>query len=88
MRLDNELCCQADEGGGFRTRAILCMPIKNASGKVIGVSQLVNKLDGTTFTKNDENLFEVSYFSFQPVLHDWCKQKAVVCVILSVGWCI
>ena len=29
----------------------------------------------------------LSYFSFQPVLHDWCN-KAVVCVILSVGWCI
>ena len=24
----------------------------------------------------------LSYFSFQPVLHDWCN-KAVVCVILS-----
>ena len=29
----------------------------------------------------------LSYFSFQPVLHD-CSTKAVVCVILSVGWCI
>ena len=29
----------------------------------------------------------LSYFSFQPVLHVWCN-KAVVCVILSVGWCI
>ena len=26
-------------------------------------------------------------FSFQPVLHDWLT-KAVVCAILSVGWCI
>ncbi len=37
------------------------MPIKNALGKVIGVSQLVNKLDHTTFNKNDENLFEVRF---------------------------
>ena len=29
----------------------------------------------------------LSYFSFQSVLHDWCN-KAVVCVILSVPWCI
>ena len=29
----------------------------------------------------------LSYFSFQPVLHDWCN-KAVICAILSVGWCI
>ena len=30
-------------------------------------------------------------FPFQPVLHDWCNNgvtKAVVCAILSVGWCI
>ena len=30
----------------------------------------------------------LSYFSFQPVLHDWCKTKAILCAILSVGWCI
>lgn len=35
------------------------MPIKNAGSNVIGVAQLVNKLDGTAFNKNDENLFEV-----------------------------
>ncbi|XP_064594905.1 dual 3',5'-cyclic-AMP and -GMP phosphodiesterase 11-like isoform X2 [Liolophura sinensis] len=44
--------------GNFRTHSILCMPIKNACGQVIGVSQLVNKLDQTPFNKNDENLFE------------------------------
>ena len=27
----------------------------------------------------------LSYFSFQPVLHDWCNK---VCAILSVGWYI
>ena len=36
------------------------MPVKNAQGRVIGVSQLVNKQDGTSFNKNDENFFEVS----------------------------
>ena len=30
----------------------------------------------------------LSYFSFQLVLRDWCNTKAVVCAILSVGWCI
>ena len=29
----------------------------------------------------------LSYFYFQPVLHDWQK-NAVVCVILSMGLCI
>jgi len=35
------------------------MPIKNAQGQVIGVTQLINKLDATAFNKNDENLYEV-----------------------------
>lgn len=46
---------------GFKHSAILCMPIRNASGRIIGVSQLVNKIQGGHFTKNDENLFEVSF---------------------------
>ena len=45
---------------GFRTRSILCMPIRDAQRQVIGVAQFVNKLDGTAFTSNDENIFEVS----------------------------
>ncbi|GFR65885.1 phosphodiesterase [Elysia marginata] len=49
---------KVDEGSDFVTRSILCMPIKNVNGKVIGVSQLVNKMDGSAFNKNDENLFE------------------------------
>lgn len=43
---------------GFRHQSILCMPIKNASGLIIGVSQLVNKMNGRPFSRNDENLFE------------------------------
>ena len=31
--------------------------------------------------------WDKGYFSFQPELHDLCN-KAVVGIILSVGWCI
>lgn len=54
------LTFQADEESAFQTKSILCMPIKNSNNRVIGVAQLTNKLDGTIFNKNDENLFEVS----------------------------
>ncbi|PFX27035.1 dual 3',5'-cyclic-AMP and -GMP phosphodiesterase 11-like isoform X1 [Stylophora pistillata] len=47
-----------DQASGFVTQTILCMPIKNSSEEIIGVVQLLNKLDGTAFNKNDENLFE------------------------------
>ncbi|XP_048589168.1 dual 3',5'-cyclic-AMP and -GMP phosphodiesterase 11 isoform X2 [Nematostella vectensis] len=52
------LYSQVDQVSGFTTKTILCMPIKNASGDIIGVVQLLNKVDGTPFNKNDENLFE------------------------------
>ena len=48
------------EQNGFKVCSILCMPIQNACGQTIGVSQLINKLDRTPFNKNDENIFEVS----------------------------
>jgi len=47
-----------DEGSGFRTKTILCMPIRNAAGDLIGVVQLLNKMDGSPFNENDENFFE------------------------------
>lgn len=30
-----------DEGTGFRHKSILCMPIKNSSGDIIGVIQVI-----------------------------------------------
>jgi sigma-B regulation protein RsbU (phosphoserine phosphatase) len=36
-----------DLASGYRTRSMLCVPIKNRGGKVVGVLQLLNKLTGT-----------------------------------------
>ena len=44
----------ADQKTGYRTRTILCMPVFNSSGKLIGVSQLINKQQGQ-FTTLDES---------------------------------
>ncbi|CAD5116850.1 DgyrCDS5694 [Dimorphilus gyrociliatus] len=49
---------KVDDETDFKTKSILCIPIKNAQDQVIGISQMVNKLDGTAFNKNDENLME------------------------------
>lgn len=38
---------------GYRTRTVLCMPVHNAKGELIGVTQLINKHQGT-FTTSDE----------------------------------
>ncbi len=42
---------------GFRTKSILCTPLRTVSGKKIGVSQLLNKIDGK-FNEEDLELLE------------------------------
>ncbi|NMF83301.1 GAF domain-containing protein [Nodosilinea sp. P-1105] len=43
----------ADKRTGYRTRTILCMPVFDSGGKLIAVTQLINKAQGT-FTGSDE----------------------------------
>ncbi|XP_051965932.1 cGMP-dependent 3',5'-cyclic phosphodiesterase-like, partial [Xyrauchen texanus] len=45
-----------DDSTGFRTRNILCFPIKDENGEVIGVAELVNKTNGPWFNRFDEDL--------------------------------
>lgn len=40
---DSEVSRTADRENGYRTCSLLCMPIFNAEGELIGVTQLVNK---------------------------------------------
>ncbi|GIY63836.1 dual 3',5'-cyclic-AMP and -GMP phosphodiesterase 11 [Caerostris darwini] len=56
---DDRFDPSVDEDSNFRHHSILCMPITNASKNIIGVSQIINKLNGTPFTKDDENIFEI-----------------------------
>ncbi len=42
-----------DKRSGFRTRTMLCMPMKNRHGKIVGVFQIINKKEGM-FDKEDE----------------------------------
>lgn len=46
-----------DQETGFKTRSILCAPIRTAKGEVIGVIQALNKLKGR-FLKKDLSLLE------------------------------
>lgn len=43
----------SDKRTGYLTRNILCMPVFNSSGALIGVTQLINKHQGS-FTNSDE----------------------------------
>ncbi len=44
-----------DLSTGYRTKTILCMPIKNINDEIIGAFQVLNKNDGY-FTREDEDL--------------------------------
>ncbi|MGG6293188.1 GAF domain-containing protein [Leptolyngbya sp. AN02str] len=44
----------ADQLTGYQTHTILCMPVFNSEGKLIGVTQLINKLQGTFNTSDEE----------------------------------
>ncbi len=44
-----------DKQTGYRTRSIMCVPMKNHHGRTLGVIQVLNKRDGY-FTMEDESL--------------------------------
>ena len=46
-----------DRQTGFRTRSILCLPVKNRNGEVFAVAQLLNRRDGQPFDTYDEERF-------------------------------
>jgi GAF domain-containing protein len=46
-----------DQQTGFRTRSILCLPVKNLQGEVFAVAQLLNRKDGKPFDAHDEQRF-------------------------------
>jgi HD-GYP domain-containing protein (c-di-GMP phosphodiesterase class II) len=45
-----------DKQTGYRTKAILCVPMRSIEGEVVGVVQALNKADGTHFDGEDEEL--------------------------------
>ncbi|TRY74606.1 hypothetical protein TCAL_00771, partial [Tigriopus californicus] len=52
-----------DKMTGYRTKSMLCNPIKDTNGDVIGVAQVINKAFDGTFNQNDEALFD-KYLQF------------------------
>ena len=48
---------EVDKQTGFRTRSILCLPVKTLEGRVFAVAQLLNRMDGQPFDHQDERQF-------------------------------
>lgn len=53
---DSRFCRTFDTKTGYRTQSMLCVPLK-VKDRIIGVSQVINKLDGTPFTEEDKETF-------------------------------
>lgn len=52
---DKRFNSEVDKKTGYKTKTILCLPIKNNNKEIIGVFQVLNKNKGY-FTKSDEDL--------------------------------
>ena len=52
---DTRFLPMVDEQTGFKTRMVVCVPIVNRKGDIIGVTEVINKKSGA-FDKEDENL--------------------------------
>ncbi len=48
---------EIDRKSGYRTKNVLCMPMRDKEGKIVGVFQLLNKRDGP-FGREDEAFIE------------------------------
>jgi len=54
---DSRFNQEVDRRTGYRTRTILCMPVKDIEGDILGAIQVLNKHKGI-FTEEDEELLE------------------------------
>ncbi|XP_049823253.1 cGMP-specific 3',5'-cyclic phosphodiesterase [Aethina tumida] len=62
--LDPRFNSEMDQKTGYKTNVILCMPICNYEGDVIGVAQIINKTnDSQEFTQHDVEVFR-RYLTF------------------------
>lgn len=51
---------KTDRRTGYRTRTILCCPVCTKEGRIIGVTQALNKLDGPFTARDEERLLAFS----------------------------
>jgi len=76
---DSRFDPSVDDNGDFRHKTVLCLPIKNSDGCIIGVIQLVNTFNDLPFTKNDEHFVEAfSIFCGMGLNNTNMYEKAVV----------
>ncbi len=73
--LDPRFNPQVDQKTGFRTRSILCVPIRDSKGHVFAVAELLNRRDGQPFSEDDEVRFQQLIDSLGVILRAWWEMS-------------
>ena len=68
---------EVDRRTGYLTRSVLCGPVKNIKGNIIGVIQVINKNKGT-FNQNDENLFCAFAYHTAILVENFFQHKKIL----------
>ncbi|ELU06480.1 hypothetical protein CAPTEDRAFT_169631 [Capitella teleta] len=55
---DGRFQVNTEHSRDFHTKSLLCKPIRNSNFQIIGVAQVINKIGGSSFDENDQQLFE------------------------------
>uniref|UniRef100_A0A8C6JCW5 Phosphodiesterase n=1 Tax=Melopsittacus undulatus TaxID=13146 RepID=A0A8C6JCW5_MELUD len=93
---DPRFDAEADQISGFHIRSVLCVPIWNSSHQIIGVAQVLNRLDGKPFDDADQRLFEAfvifcglginNTIMYDQVKKSWAKQSVALDVFSLSFW--
>ncbi|KAG7276015.1 hypothetical protein CRUP_004412, partial [Coryphaenoides rupestris] len=85
---DPRFDAEADHASGFHIRSVLCVPIWNRNHQIIGVAQILNRLDRKTFSDADQRLFEAfvifcglginNTMMYNQVKKMWAKQSVAL----------
>ncbi|XP_075465102.1 dual 3',5'-cyclic-AMP and -GMP phosphodiesterase 11A [Ascaphus truei] len=94
---DPRFDAEADQFSGFHIRSVLCVPIWNSSHQIIGVAQVLNRLDGNPFDDADQRLFEAfvifcglginNTIMYDQVKKSWAKQSVALDVLSYHATC-
>uniref|UniRef100_A0A1A8GSF5 Phosphodiesterase 11a, like n=1 Tax=Nothobranchius korthausae TaxID=1143690 RepID=A0A1A8GSF5_9TELE len=85
---DPRFDAEVDQASGFHIRSVLCVPIWNRTHQIIGVAQILNRLDRKTFNDADQRLFEAfvifcglginNTMMYNQVKKTWAKQSVAL----------
>ncbi|KAM8855437.1 dual 3',5'-cyclic-AMP and -GMP phosphodiesterase 11A isoform 2-T2 [Spinachia spinachia] len=94
---DPRFDAEADQFSDFHIRAVLCVPIWNSNHQIIGVAQVLNRLDGQPFDDADQRLFEAfvifcglginNTIMYDQVKKSWAKQSVALDVLSYHATC-